>query len=151
LGSPRRLRANQCLLRHIGDALALVDDSSTSTSRQASRIPVWVAAGALAATVALVAALAWQSFRPRAANDAVTRFYIDAPPGSAFNDTYTATAISPDGRQIAFRVATRTEGPALWLRPLEALTGHRLAGTDGADFPFWSPDGRSLAFFAAAN
>ena len=36
----------------------------------------------------------------------------------------------------------------LWTRPLESLTPRLLAGTEGADMPFWSPDGRFLAFAA---
>jgi eukaryotic-like serine/threonine-protein kinase len=59
--------------------------------------------------------------------------------------------ISPDGRQIAF-VAANEEGKALlWVRSLDALTAQALAGTDGASAPFWSPDSRSLAFFAGGK
>ena len=36
----------------------------------------------------------------------------------------------------------------LWVRPMNSLEARKLAGTDGAIFPFWSHDGRSLAFFA---
>jgi hypothetical protein len=36
----------------------------------------------------------------------------------------------------------------LWLRPLDALTSEPLAGTEDARYPFWSPDGRSIGFFA---
>src|SRR5207237_4463733 len=35
----------------------------------------------------------------------------------------------------------------LWLRPLDALTAQPLAGTDGAQFPFWSPDSRFIGYF----
>ena len=38
--------------------------------------------------------------------------------------------------------------PTLWVRPLDALAARQLPGTDGATFPFWSPDSRSIAFFA---
>jgi serine/threonine protein kinase len=140
-------------LRHIGDALALVDPSSSTATpeRVQHRWPLWASLSALALAVATAAFVSWSLLRPHAVADAITRFYVDAPPGAAFNYTYTASAISPDGRQIVFRVATATEAPALWLRPLDALTGKRLAGTDGADFPFWSPDGRSIAFFAAGK
>ena len=36
----------------------------------------------------------------------------------------------------------------LWLRPLASTSGRLLTGTEGASFPFWSPDGRSIGFFA---
>jgi eukaryotic-like serine/threonine-protein kinase len=140
-------------LRHIGDAMALVDGSSpTATPERARRVRTWAyAAGALMVVAAMATVVAWVALRPRIIDDTITRFYVDAPPGTAFNYTYTALALSPDGRQIVFRVATATEAPALWLRPLDTLVGRRLAGTDGADFPFWSKDGRSVAFFAAGK
>jgi Tol biopolymer transport system component len=37
---------------------------------------------------------------------------------------------------------------ALWVRDLSAATAHRLADTDGARSPFWSPDNRFIGFFA---
>ncbi len=56
-------------------------------------------------------------------------------------------AISPDGRRLVF--AASPEGVSqLWLRPLDSLTAEPLAGTEGASFPFWSPDSRSIGFFA---
>jgi eukaryotic-like serine/threonine-protein kinase len=57
-------------------------------------------------------------------------------------------ALSPDGRQIAF-VATDNDGVSkLWLRSLSTTTTQPLAGTEGAAKPFWSPDSRSIGFFA---
>lgn len=139
-------------LRHVADAMALVDEPSGETaSTGVLRIPLWALATAIAAVCVFAAGGAWLALRSRPAAVPPTSFYLNAPPGTAFNYTYTATAVSPDGRQIVFRVATATEAPALWLRPLDGLVGTRLAGTDGADFPFWSPDGRSLAFFAGGK
>ncbi len=78
------------------------------------------------------------------------RFVVEAPEGWAFVD-WGWPVPSPDGRQIAFR-AVRVEAGRppvmLWTRPLDSLTGRVLAGTEGADVPFWSPDGRFLAFGA---
>jgi hypothetical protein len=37
---------------------------------------------------------------------------------------------------------------ALWIRAIDSVAAHPLTGTDGATFPFWSPDGRLLKFFA---
>jgi len=56
-------------------------------------------------------------------------------------------ALSPDGRRLAF-VGDHQGQPTLWLRPLDAAEAHPLAGTQGARRPFWSPDGRSIGFFA---
>src|SRR6185503_16046582 len=39
----------------------------------------------------------------------------------------------------------------LWIRPLNSVTAQPLPGTDNADVPFWSPDSRSLGFFAAGK
>ena len=55
-------------------------------------------------------------------------------------------ALSPDGRRIVYAA----EGQ-LWLRPLDSEEARALSGTGGlrgTAFPFWSPDGESLGFFA---
>jgi Tol biopolymer transport system component len=39
-------------------------------------------------------------------------------------------------------------GKRLWIRRLDDLTAKPMPGTDGAAYPFWSPDGASVAFFA---
>src|SRR6185369_15944502 len=55
---------------------------------------------------------------------------------------------SPDGRQIAFVARDKSLKDSLWVRPTGSLAAHRLDRTDGANFPFWSPDGQFIAFFA---
>ncbi len=139
-------------LRHIGDAMTLVNEPATAPAAHARTAALrWAWLAALALTAVVVAALTWLFLRPPPAEGPTTRFLIDAPAGAAFNYTYTATAISPDGRQVVFRVATSTGAPALWLRPLDSLDARPIPGTDRGDFPFWSPDGRSLAYFAAGR
>jgi Tol biopolymer transport system component len=59
-------------------------------------------------------------------------------------------AVSPDGRRIAF-VANADGKSFLWVRDLDALSARALAGTEGADHPFWSPDGRYVAFFGGGK
>ena len=57
-------------------------------------------------------------------------------------------ALSPDGRALVF-VGTGSNGSRqLWLRRLSSLAPIPLPGTEGASFPFWSPDGASIGFFA---
>ena len=60
-------------------------------------------------------------------------------------------ALSPDGKHIAF-VAIAPDGKtALWLRNLAAAAAHRIEDTDNGIYPFWSPDGRHVGFFAGGK
>jgi Tol biopolymer transport system component len=56
-------------------------------------------------------------------------------------------AISPDGLRLAY-VAFYEGQRVLWLRDLAELSARAMPGTEGATSPFWSPDGRHVAFFA---
>jgi serine/threonine protein kinase/Tol biopolymer transport system component len=56
-------------------------------------------------------------------------------------------AVSPDGRHVAF-VANTENGAALFLRALSSTSAELLGGTEGAAFPFWSPDSQAIGFFA---
>src|SRR6266704_3200314 len=58
-------------------------------------------------------------------------------------------ALSSDGRTLAF-IAPRPNGGGnvLWVREIGSTAMPVLENTEGASFPFWSPDGRSVGFFA---
>jgi serine/threonine protein kinase/Tol biopolymer transport system component len=56
-------------------------------------------------------------------------------------------ALSPDGQKLVF-VADAEGVSRLWLRELNAVMARPLRGSEGATFPFWSPDSRSIGFFA---
>ncbi|HEV8336157.1 MAG TPA: protein kinase [Candidatus Polarisedimenticolia bacterium] len=79
---------------------------------------------------------------------------LEPPPGVLFSsstDNPLPLAISPDGSTIAF-CARNGQGPdLLWVRSLGAADAHPLAGTESAQGPFFSPDGKSLGFFANAK
>ena len=57
-------------------------------------------------------------------------------------------SISPDGRLLTFVASAEGGKNQLWLRSLDAKDAHPMAGTEGAEWPFWSPDSRFIAFFA---
>ena len=61
-----------------------------------------------------------------------------------------AAFISPDGRLVVLMVFGVAESP-LFLRGLDQSQAAPLRGTEGASFPFFSPDGRSIGFFAAGK
>jgi DNA-binding winged helix-turn-helix (wHTH) protein len=65
--------------------------------------------------------------------------------------TDAAFALSADGRLLAFVARTGVRDPQLYVRPLDQLRATPLAGTEGADHPFFSPDGRWLGFFAGSK
>jgi Tol biopolymer transport system component len=67
------------------------------------------------------------------------------PAGAALNS---APAVSPDGQHIAFTASAKGEPNRLFLRSLSTLDARPIAGTDGAEHPFWSPDSGSVAYFA---
>jgi Tol biopolymer transport system component len=59
-------------------------------------------------------------------------------------------ALSPDGNHIVF-VASGDGPQRLWLRALDKTDAQPLGGTEGAEYPFWSKDSRSIGFFASGK
>jgi len=79
----------------------------------------------------------------------VTRSYILPPGGMAFNSELGGhLAISPNGQILAFVAKDPAGKNQLWIRALNSLSSLPLAGTGGAEYPFWSPESKSIGFFA---
>jgi Tol biopolymer transport system component len=72
------------------------------------------------------------------------RFSVAAPPRMLTSQI----ELSPDGRQLALIAFERGKRASLWIRRLDSLSLQEISGTEGASLPFWSPDSRSVAFFA---
>ncbi len=158
LQKDRRLR-----LQHIGDARLELDDAAhptsapvpaTTTRTLGRRAWLGVAAIAIAAVGAGLGLAEW-----RRSGEPVTsvQFAIVPPPqatlatpAGAGTGVAPQFAISPDGRAVVF-VATGERGIQLWYRALDAVDARVLPGTEDAMFPFWSPDSRSIGFFADAR
>ena len=117
-----------------------------------SRSMRWTPA-AFVVSVAVALATGWLASRliggerQRGATAPVTVAQIAAPPGviSAFHDGF---ALSPDGATLAFTARESNGTRQIWLRRLDALTARPLEGTTNGMYPFWSPDGANVAFFA---
>jgi eukaryotic-like serine/threonine-protein kinase len=110
------------------------------------RLRGWIAATVVSAAIA-TAALTWSL-----AGDTVAlplpqlaRFALAPPDGLSYDRIH---ALSPDASRIAFVTLDNNGRRALWTRALDVLSPQRHSGTEGASYPFWSPDGRFIAFFA---
>jgi Tol biopolymer transport system component len=123
-----------------------LESSATAPVAARSRFRNAVHPIALGLITLLLAALAYVRFRDQAPPQPAVRMNILLPEKSR----PLSLAVSPDGREIAI-VLVKDGKQQIWVRALDALEPTALAGTDGAADPFWSPDNRSIAFFADAR
>ena len=169
-GTPVRVREliGRCLrkkpkrrLQAIGDARILLDELLTDPAAFAPppaaaatvggrRLGWWL----LPATLALLlggAAVGYLAGRPAPEPAQIVRFTLDAPEETSYHlDAVSPgpVAVAPDGRSLVFSARGPDGNPALYLRPLDTMDARRLPGTEDAQYPFWSPDARSIGFFA---
>ncbi len=104
--------------------------------------------GVAALSVVAIAALLALDHLRRPPEAELMQFAVTGPAGGTLVNDVTAAAISPDGRRLVFTVMEATGTMRLWVRSLDSLAEQPLAGSEGAMFPFWSPDSRHIAFFA---
>jgi Tol biopolymer transport system component len=135
-------------LHDAGDARLEIDDAQRGSEPdgQARQIPTgrrerlaW--ASALALVTLIAAVMGVRALRPAPTFPEV-RLDINTVPTRD-----PSLAISPDGLKIVFAAASggRTQ---LWLRLLDSPSARALPGTERGSTPFWSPDSRSIGFFA---
>jgi eukaryotic-like serine/threonine-protein kinase len=115
---------------------------------QAKGLLYKVVAVAAASTLAALC-LAFLYFRGRPADDRALKLALMPPEHGqfAFGPNVGGIALSPDGKNAAF-VAAVDGKSVLWVQPLDGAAPRSLPGTEGAASPFWSPDGKSIGFFA---
>jgi Tol biopolymer transport system component/tRNA A-37 threonylcarbamoyl transferase component Bud32 len=134
-------------------AAALNDPTRVSTIAMRAAPPLrkfrWhatviIAAAALVAGTALGMLLKRQ---PAAQGPGVVRVLMTLPDsGGVWPLDNASIAISPDGRRIAYVGPSKT-GRMLWVREMNEFEGKALAGTEGAQAPFFSPNGEVIGFF----
>jgi len=171
--TPVRLREliERCLkkkpkqrLQAIGDARILLDEYradpeafdllAISAVMESAAQPMWKRAlpWALALGAAVVAAVLGVGGLSRGGTvDATIRFQVPPPEGRGYQlDSVRPgpVVVSPDGQSLAFSAWDVDGQVRIFVRDLDEVQPRVLAGTDRAQYPFWSPDSKNLGFFA---
>src|SRR4029077_6307185 len=126
-------------------ALSALSGTDASGAVRATNVPrrspllSWLP---IAIALALVAGAAWH-FAGRLAAPQRAQFAIPLP-GEVSN-----MVLSQDGSRLAFVSPEETSGlPMIFVQRVGSPNVTLLPGTEGANFPFFSPDGANVAFFA---
>ncbi|MCA1642713.1 MAG: serine/threonine-protein kinase [Acidobacteria bacterium] len=135
--------ALEALSAHSGsNSTTIISHAPTARAMNRERL-IWIGVSSLLFLAA--AALAFIHFSRAQTATRTVRLSLATPERATSPARVT---VSPDGARVVF-VARSAEGKrVLWVRPLDALAAQPLAGTDDAVAPFWSPDSRSVGFFA---
>ena len=161
LAEPIRRLLRRCLekdprkrLSSIGDARLELDEAAVVGGGTAPVAPpprvsarergAWASVAGLA--LVAVAALMLRPSPEQGGTTPVIRFALPSPKDAELG-AVPRMAISPDGQSLVFAAASQDRAAPLWLRRLDASDAGPIAGSEGAGFPFWSPDSRQVAFF----
>ena len=128
-------------LKWIGEVSATGIPAPVVAKRKRREVISWIGF-ALAAAVAV-----WLAFNrrgPSPTRETIFRTSILLPEKLAFR----SAAISPDSTRFVFCARDVGGKAVLWVRPFDSFKSLQLAGTENGTLPFWSPDGRYIAFFA---
>jgi serine/threonine-protein kinase len=136
-------------LRDIGDAWRLLDETPLAPAAR-RRVP-WMVAAMLTFTSAIALWAPWRS-GVRLNERASMRLDLDLGPDVSLGSGIGPSVIlSPDGTRVVF-VSEAPDGiRRLFTRALDEHKATRLAGTEGAQAPFFKPDGQWVGFFATAK
>jgi eukaryotic-like serine/threonine-protein kinase len=135
-------------LKWIAEAGSQAGVPARVVSRRKVREKVFL--GLAVAGFLLAAAFAIAYVRQTSAPVRPTRSLILPPEKAtfAFSEEEGGPVLSPDGTRLVFPARDTSGKETLWVRPLDSLSAQRLEGTEGASYPFWAPDSRTIGFFA---
>src|SRR5438128_1316774 len=119
--------------------------ASLSSRKRIRKFSPWIVAAIFALAFLFALPFVFLYFRRPSTQALAARFLIP-PPEKA--DYLGDPIISPDGRLIVFGVRDASGKESMWIRQLDSLDAHPLAGTELGGQPFWSPDSRSIGFVA---
>ena len=124
--------------------------STAVIAPQPSGRAAWIVA-AIAGLIMAGAAF-WLGSLPHGATPSVVTFQVAAPEKTYFDFRGLSgpPTPSPDGKHLVFVAYAQGQSStkSLWLRTLQSSDMRMIAGSENATYPFWSPDGNTVAFFA---
>jgi len=136
-------------LRWMASLRTTLSDAKSSRTPARSRVSWFIAATAI-----VVGILAGFLLHRSAPSGPSIRAVINPPPDTHFrltSDLAGPPVLSPDGGYVAFTAIGADGKTSLWVRSMNGADARSLPDTSDAIFPFWSPDSRSLGFFANGN
>ncbi|HYV30534.1 MAG TPA: protein kinase, partial [Candidatus Binatia bacterium] len=147
-------------LRDIGDARIEIEEAldpsraipvigAVLVEPRAVRRRQAIAWSLTALAAASIGALVWSLLRaPAPPTRPIVRLAVSLPPSDRLALGLTPTiTLSPDGSRLVY-VANHSGAQQLYVRPIDRLEATAIPGTEGAESPFFSPDGQWLGFFA---
>jgi serine/threonine protein kinase len=131
-------------LRAEVEAVAAVPSAASVQPGRAQ--PIWRRAIPWGIAALALIAFSFVAYRHFTEQTRVLRLSVLFPEKASFNPG-SLPAVSPDGLHIAYSVVTEGQ-QRVWVRDLDSPNARLLTGTEGAVYPFWSPDSRWIGFFA---
>jgi len=141
------------LEEYLADPASFEAPAATVTT-EIARAPRWQRLVPWAALAMAVVALTAFLLLGRSSPDRLLRATIPPPGDSLFNLAPASpgpVAVSPDGARLAFTAQDEDGSVLLHMRRLDSAEAVALSGTEGAQYPFWSPDSRWIGFFTGRD
>ena len=140
-----RIHSAHDLKLQLGWALESDLDAQSLTAGKRRGVP-WIALLVTAIVVAAAAIVGTRGYLHLHSQPQVIRTLVDLGENVSMPLVH-SMALSPDGKMLAYVAQSGNEKPSLWIRPLSSMRAKRVDDTEGASYPFWSPDSRYMAFF----
>ncbi|MCA9253766.1 MAG: protein kinase [Phycisphaerales bacterium] len=146
--------------RDIGDVSVELRSPTEDVAMQSparGRSRAWIAIAVVLAVACVGLAVAMFTIMKQQAQNAITRVVrlsLEPPTGAKFRlsgDLSGPAVVSRDGMRVVFAASPDESTRRLWLRDLSLPDARELNGTEGANFPFWSFDGRYVGFFTPSE
>jgi len=145
----RRLHAIADARLDLDEALDAMKAPPAVASPMRSGLSLRLAAAAAVIVLLLAAYALWRMRGGESVSTPTPTRLSIAAPGQV--SPQLSVVVSPEGRRLAYVSTDASGGSRLWVRDLDALAPHALAGTEDAAHPFWAPDGSAIGFVAAGK